>query len=149
MALNITTVKATDNAPVFTDEERQFLAEVIEAESDRSIPEEGEITTEGRIMIAATIINRVTSDYFPDTVNGVLTQRGQFSTVRNGHGVTDATDYSIAAIDIALERIESGEIPDNVLFFRAGHYFSGYGQYGCYGGNYFSTYGGQTNASEE
>ena len=35
---------------------------------------------EGKVAVAETIYNRVLSEYFPDTVHDVLSQRGQFST---------------------------------------------------------------------
>lgn len=120
-----------------TPEEFEFLAAVVEAESDRSEPTNGEETTEGRVYIAAVVLNRVNSEYFPNSVNEVLTQQGQFSTVRNGHSVTDATEYSRAAVREALER---DDIPSNLLFFNCIGY--NYGEaYDCIGGNYFMTYG--------
>lgn len=149
LAFNISLVKL--EAPEITTEEYAqacgitieefvFLSSVVEAESNRST--DGDL--EGRIFIAVTIINRVNSEYFPDTIDAVLTQRGQFSTVRNHHSITDRTQWSDEAVLQAFERLEAGEIPDNILFFRAGHYFAGYEQYGNgpIGGNYFSLYGG-------
>ena len=75
---------------------------------------------------------------FPDTITGVLTQTGQFSTVRNGHSVTQRTDLSDLAVIEAVEWINSGEEYPWVLFFNCRSYFSGYDPYGCIGGNYFS-----------
>jgi hypothetical protein len=75
---------------------------------------------------------------FPDNITGVLTQRGQFSTVRNGHSVTNRTDLSDQAVIEAVEWIESGEEYPWVLFFNCRNFFSGYEAYECIGGNYFS-----------
>lgn len=115
-------------------EEFEFLARVIEAESDRSQ------NLEAKTMIAACIINRVNSDYFPDTISSVLTQEGQFTTVSGGWCSMQHTRTSRYAIISALEALENDEIPTNVLFFNCIGY--NYGTpYGVYGDNYFMTYG--------
>jgi spore germination cell wall hydrolase CwlJ-like protein len=74
IAANVLTIKATYQEPYdragMTEEEFIFISSVVEAESDRSE------SLEGRILIAETILNRVNSDLFPDTISGVLTQSG-------------------------------------------------------------------------
>lgn len=112
-------------------EEFELISSVVEAESDRSE------SLEGRILIALTILNRVEDNRFPDTITEVLTQRGQFSTVRNGHSVTERTAYSDRAVLEAVEWMESGDYP-NVEFFNCRGFFSGYPQYELVDGNYFS-----------
>lgn len=111
-----------------------FISSVVEAESDRSE------SLDGRILIAATIINRTNSDYFPDSITAVLEQSGQFSTVRNGHSVTNRTAYSDQAVLLAYEQLEAGEIPTNILFFNCIGYNCGE-PYGLVDGNFFMTYG--------
>lgn len=116
-----------------TEEEFIFMSSVVEAESDRSDD------IEGRILIALTIINRVEDPRFPDTITAVLTQRGQFATVRNGHSVVDRTDLSDEAVIQAFEWNATGEDP-NILFFNCIGYNYGepYGD-GPIDGNYFMT----------
>ena len=114
-----------------TIEDFIFISSVVEAESDRSE------SLEGRILIALTIINRVEDERFPDTISEVLTQRGQFSTVRNGHSIVDRTDYSDEAVIRAVEWNERGTEP-NVLFFNCRGYNNGTA-YGYIDGNYFMT----------
>lgn len=120
-----------------TEEEFTLFSSVVEAESDRSTPEDGELTTEGRVYIAICILCRQNDERFPDTITGVLTQRGQFSTVVNGHSVTNRTTYSDEAILEAYRRIEDGTAPE-VLFFNCRGYFSGREPVAYVGGNYFS-----------
>ncbi len=128
------TTEEMANEVNLSEDEFIFLSSVVEAESDRSD------SLDGRILIAATIINRVNSSYFPDSVNDVLVQSGQFSTVRNGHSVTQRTAYSDEAVLLAYEQIENGEIPTNILFFNCIGY--NYGTpYGLVDGNYFMQYG--------
>lgn len=116
-----------------TTEEFVLISSVVEAESDRTTQ-----STEGRRYIALCILCRVMDTRFPDTITGVLTQRGQFSTVRNGHSVTNRTDLSDLAVIEAVEWIESGEDYPWVLFFNCRNY--AYGEpLGRYGGNYFVT----------
>ena len=144
---NVVTIKA-DNAPkTITDyseecglSESEFIlfSSVVEAESNRQAPAEGELTTEGRVYIAVTILNRVNDSRFPSTVEGVLTQRGQFSTVRNGQSVTNRTTYSDEAVLAAYEWIEQGDAPE-CLFFNCRGYFSGREPVAYVGGNYFSS----------
>lgn len=114
-------------------EEFTLLSSVVEAESNRST--DGDL--EGRIYIAVTIINRVNSDIFPNTVTEVLTQSGQFSTVRGGHSVTNRTEYSDEAVVLAYSWVESCAAP-NCLFFNCRGYFSGREPVAYVGGNYFS-----------
>lgn len=117
-----------------TEEDFIFISSVVEAESDRSND------IEGRVMIALTILNRVEDSRFPDTISGVLNQRGQFSTVRNGHSIVNHTDLSDRAVIEAVERLEEGDAPE-VLFFNCVGY--NYGEpYDYIGGNYFMTLGG-------
>lgn len=118
-----------------TEEEFVLFSSVVEAESDRSTPEDGELTTEGRVMIAVTILNRQMSSRFPDTITGVLTQSGQFSTVRNGHSVTDRSEWSDRAVYEAYLWCQEGTQP-HVFFFNCRGYNTGT-PYDRVGGNYF------------
>ena len=136
IAANGLNIKATYREPYelagMTEEEFIFISSVVEAESDRSA------SLDGRILIAETILNRVNSPSFPDTITGVLTQSGQFTTVVNGHSVTERTELSDEAVIIAVQEIENGTAPE-VLFFNCIGY--NYGTpYGYVDGNYFMTY---------
>ena len=136
-ANGIIPIKATYQEPYeragMTEEEFYFISSVVEAESDRSE------SLEGRILIAETILNRVNSPLFEgDTITEILTASGQFSTVVNGHSVTERTELSDQAVIIAVQEIESGTAPE-VLFFNCIGY--NYGTpYGYVDGNYFMTY---------
>lgn len=113
-----------------------LLSSIVEAESNRS-----QTDNEGRIMVCICILNRVNSDRFPNTITGVISQSGQFSTCRRHsdgtyYSVTDRTDLSDQAVIEAVRRIEEGEAPA-VLWFNCIGY--NYGTpYACVGGNYFS-----------
>ena len=110
-----------------------LFSSVVEAESNRCTD-----STEGRRYIALCILCRVMDNRFPSTIREVLTQSGQFSTVRNGQSVTNRTDLSDQAVIEAVAWVNSGEEYPWVLFFNCRNYFSGYEAYDCIGGNYFS-----------
>ena len=128
-----TTIEERAEMAGMTVEDFVFISSVVEAESDRSE------SLDGRILIALTIINRVEDPRFPDTITAVLTQRGQFATVRNGHSVVGRTDLSDEAVIQAFEWNATGEDP-NILFFNCIGYNYGepYGD-GPIDGNYFMT----------
>lgn len=125
------TIEDYAEACEITVEEFELISSVVEAESDRSDD------MDGRIYIALTILNRVESELFPDTIIGVLTQRGQFSTVRRGRSIVDRTELSDQAVLYAFEWIQEGDAP-KVLFFNCRYYFSWRPAYEYHGGNYFS-----------
>ena len=116
-----------------TVEEFELISSVTEAESNRC-----QDSTEGRRYIALCILCRVMDTRFPDTIMGVLTQSGQFSTVRGGHSVTNRTDLSDRAVIEAVQWIHSGEEYPWVLYFNCRGYNGGTA-YACIGGNYFMT----------
>ena len=140
IAINCLSVKAMEPMEPWErvnleQSEFELLSSVVEAESDRSE------NIEGRTMIAVCILNRVRDSRFPNTVTGVLTAPGQFSTVRGGHSVTNRTELSDQAVIEAYNWIEQEDAPE-VLYFNCIGYFGGIEPYACIGNNYFSCDGG-------
>lgn len=85
----------------------------------------------GQLAVANVIINRVRSGRFPSDVCGVVTQRGQFSFVRDGH--VPAIDAGIrayrtaaAVARVALAHVWNSPAPD-ALFFHARRVGVGHG----------------------
>lgn len=113
--------------------EFEYMAQVIYAESNRSTDWSD---FEDQVLIACVILNRVESTSFRNTISGVLDEPGQFSTTSNGYCSCSSTQSSRWSIVIAQRRLQSGEIPRNVLYFNCiGFVAEPY----CYeGGNYFS-----------
>lgn len=136
IAANVLSVKLTYQEPYelagMTEEEFYFISSVVEAESDRSE------SLDGRILIAETILNRVNSPSFPDTIPEVLQQAGQFTTVVNGRSIVERTELSDEAVIIAVREVEAGTAPSVMYFNSIG--FNGYGTpygSGSIDGNYF------------
>lgn len=110
--------EAVEIEPEFnlTDDEIDLIAIVVMAEA------EGECE-EGQRLVADTILNRVESPYFPDTVHEVIYQKNQFTSMWNGRAdrcyVRD--DIRELVVEEAISRYNC-----EVVFFRTGHY-SDYG----------------------
>lgn len=118
-----------------SENEFEYLAQVIEAESDRSDD------IEGKILIAAVILNRVADDRFSDSIEAVLNEPGQFSTTSEGQCTINYTQSSRWAIVEAQRGLAEGEIPEDLLYFNCiGYNMTGYCiPYDYVGGNYFMT----------
>lgn len=119
-----------DDISQFTEEEIELIALITMAEA------EGE-SEYGKRLVIDTIINRVNSEYFPDTVDEVIYQPYQFESAWNGRVDRCYVDEDICQ----LVREEMEELTDTyTYFFCAG----GYSEYGVpmyqVGNHYFSTY---------
>lgn len=117
------------------EEEFRLFSAVVEAESDRG---KGKESQENRTLIAVTILNRVKSKKFPNSITKVIKQRGQFSVVGSGTykriGRTNAADRAI----IEAVRREKLNIAPNILYFNCIGFFRGHKKYKKVGDNYFS-----------
>lgn len=91
----------------------------------------------GKRLVIDSILNRVDSEYFPNTVSGVVYQSGQFTCVDNGR-------LSRCGVDDDILRLVEEEIEyrtnNVVVYFTANRY----GKYGYpivnEGNHYFSAY---------
>ena len=104
----------TGNSFNLEDQEYQVLLKIVEAEA-------GCEDTEGRMLVANVVMNRVRNGYFPNTVTEVVYQRqdgtAQFSPVSDGR--IDTVNVSQGTID-AVARVMNGEdISQGALFFRS------------------------------
>ena len=114
----------------YTEEEIELLALLTMAEA------EGECE-EGKRLVISTVLNRVDHPYFPDTINDVIYQSGQFEAMWNGRVnrcvVTEEVRQLV--IDEMISRTNS-----EVMYFNA----IGYPSYGKklfkVGNHYFAAY---------
>lgn len=126
--------ETTTEAPVedlyfgLTKDEVDLLARITMAEA------EGE-TDEGKRLVIDTVLNRVDSEHFPDTVYDVIYQPNHFSPVTNGR--LDRCEVQDEYVQLVLEELEN-RTNNEVVFFQMYDY-SPYGedmfQVGCH---YFS-----------
>ena len=112
-----------------TYEERELIAKIVMAEA------EGE-EENGKRLVIDTILNRVDHESFPNSVEEVIFQKGQFTPTTNGRLKRCYVDNDILQLVMEEELIRMN---DDVLFFQPGGY-SSYGEPVFQVGNhYFST----------
>ena len=99
-------------APVSV-EEADLIARTVQAEA-------GNQGFEGKRLVAAVVLNRVDSEIFPNDVEGVLSQDGQFATYKR-LSRTKTTWQDNLAVRMEIEQRSNNE----VLFFRTNHYGTG------------------------
>ena len=114
VVVEVTPEALTGNSFSLEDQEYQVLLTIVAAEA-------GCEDTEGRMLVANVVMNRVRNGYFPNTVTEVVYQRqdgtAQFSPVSDGR--IDTVNVSQGTID-AVARVMNGEdISQGALFFRS------------------------------
>lgn len=118
------------NYDIYTEEEIELIALVTMAEA------EGE-SEYGKRLVIDTILNRVESEHFPDTVSEVVYQPNHFESMWNGRVDKCYVDEDIC--ELVKEEIDERSDP-YTMFFCAGDY-SKYGEPMYQVGNhYFSSY---------
>ena len=75
---------------------------------------------EGQVAVGTVVINRVESPRFPNTIEGVISQKGQFSPYKSGKYAIALSMENMqqSCIDAAIEVIENGTRSGPWLFFR-------------------------------
>lgn len=131
---NLQTAYAYDNSWMhkFSDDDMQMLYQLVHAESGNQ-----DLTTQE--AVASVVINRVMSEYFPNSVSSVIFADGQFSVVDNGSIWCTPSEQSIQAVNNVCEN--GVTIKNNIYFFRNSHYHNGYTDEMQLGVLYFSSYG--------
>lgn len=110
--------------------EMEMVAQLVEAEA-------GNQSFEGKCLVVDVILNRLESDSFPDTVEEIIFQKGQFSVTRNGafeKAAYNMKESDYAAVEYAYSLHENKE----VLYFNCGDYVEGTNKLFKVGGHYFS-----------
>lgn len=118
--------------------EFEFFARVVQAECSGTL-----VFDDGKLYVAACIWDRYYSPNWSNTITGVLTAPGQFSTVSGGWCSASLTQASRWAVIKAKEGILRGDLPNNIIFFNCIGY-NGNTAYGYIGDNYFMTVGSPT-----
>lgn len=91
----------------YSQSDIDLLASLVQAEA------EGE-SFQGKVAVAAVVLNRVESNLFPNSIRGVIYQRGQFSPVSDGSINVRANSESYNAVYAAMK----GQDPTRgALFF--------------------------------
>lgn len=93
-----------------TESEIDLLARIVRAEA-QSEP------FEGKVAVAAVVLNRLESPKFPDSIRDVIYQRGQFQPVRNGQINKRADKESLKAVYAALGDMRN-IVKDSLFFYN-------------------------------
>lgn len=101
---------------ILTKEEVMLIASIVVGEAEG----EGEL---GQRLVADTILNRVESEKFPDTVHEVTHQPGQYDCLWNGR--LNRCNPTDKIFNLVMEEA-ANRTNKEVIFFRTGHY--GYGK---------------------
>lgn len=91
-----------------TDEEIALMERVVMSEASVC-------DVDIKFAVASTIVNRVLSDKFPNTVTEVINFPNAYSTADNGEPTEDCK----MVVEWALKY---KAFPDNMVYFRTGHY---------------------------
>lgn len=81
--------------------------------------EAGSQPYEGQIAVGSVIMNRVDSSSFPNSISGVIYQRGQFSPVASGRFARALADGSGRTCQAAARAVLNGARNVSCLYFRA------------------------------
>lgn len=115
---------------LYSDSAIDLLALVTMAEAESE-------SENGKRLVIDTILNRVDHSYYPDTIEGVVYQSGQFTSMWNGRVNRCYVRDDIR--QLVIEEISS-RTNNDVIYFTAG----GYGKYGTplfqVGNHYFASY---------
>ena len=109
----------------------ELLAQLVHAEA-------GNQSLYGKRLVADVVLNRVRSPLFPDTVEEVIFQEGQFSVVNNGEFIKAAynmeeSDYK--AVETEWENLTNTQ----VLYFNNSKHVGGNGKPFKVGAHYFNS----------
>lgn len=124
--------KGTDYRILLNKEEKELLCRTVYCES-------GNQSIEAQEMVALTILNRLESDKFPDTLHDVIYQKNQYEVTTwsefENYGWTEQVEQ---AVENALKE---NNHPSDMYYFRNGYYHSFGVPYLKSGDLYFSTEG--------
>lgn len=109
-----------------TADDAELIAKTVQAEA-------GNQDFKGKRLVAAVVLNRIEAEDFPDTAQGVLSEKGQFATYKGLQG-TEATYLDRLAVKMEIEERSDAQI----IFFRTSRYGCGTPAY-KHGEHYFST----------
>jgi len=95
--------------------------------------EAGNQPYEGQVAVGAVVMNRVKSGSFPDTIEEVIYQRGQFAPAGTGwlNRIRNSNGYTDSAMQAAADALNGANPVGNCLYFDRGgsgmrigdHYF--------------------------
>ena len=99
----------TEAEKPYTDEDLYILSHIISAEA-------GNCSKDMMLSVGSVVLNRVQDDRFPDTIEEVVFQQGQYSPTWNGAYYAEPTE---AACEVAKTLLEEGPTIDPSVVWQA------------------------------
>lgn len=99
----------TETEHVYSDNDLYVLSHIISAES-------GNCSEEMMIAVGSVVLNRVADERFPDSIEEVVFQKGQYSPTWNGAYFAEPTD---GALEVAKMLLEQGSQLDASVVWQA------------------------------
>ena len=97
-------ISRTHNVQMFTEKERDLLKRIAMAEAGN----QGE---EGMFLVMSVVVNRTKMDPWPDSIESVLAQPHQFTSIQEPYEYSEECER-------AFERINSGDIAPQIIAFE-------------------------------
>ena len=99
----------TETEKPYTEEDLYILSHIISAEA-------GNCSEDMMLSVGSVVLNRVQDDRFPDTIEEVVFQQGQYSPTWNGAYYAEPTE---AACEVAKTLLEEGPTIDPSVVWQA------------------------------
>lgn len=109
--------EAREAQEAYIRQNQELMASIIFCEA-------GNQSYEGQVAVGAVIMNRVKSGTFPNTIEGVIYQSGQFAPVATGwlNKVRNSSGYTQTAMQAAIDALNGSNPIGNCLYFDQGGY---------------------------
>lgn len=121
----------TEAEKTYTDNDLYVLSHIINAEAG-----DDNCSHEHRIAVGSVVLNRVAADDFPDTIEGVVFDPGQYSPTWDGRYSLEPSEDSVEVAKMLLE--EGSQYPPECLF--QAEFTQGTGVYATFDTIYGTTY---------
>ena len=95
--------------PAYSETDLYVLSHIISAEA-------GNCSEDMMLSVGSVVLNRVADDRFPDTIEEVVFQPGQYSPTWNGAYYAEPTE---AACEVAKTLLEEGSAIDSSVVWQA------------------------------
>lgn len=99
----------TETEKPYSDDDLYCLAHIINAEAG-----DDNCSHEHRIAVGSVVLNRVAADDFPDTIEGVVFDPGQYSPTWDGRYYLEPSEDSIETAKYLLEN--GSQIPEDCIY---------------------------------
>lgn len=97
----------TETEKTYSDNDLYILSHIISAEA-------GNCSEDMMIAVGSVVLNRVEDERFPDTIEEVVFQPGQYSPTWNGTYYDEPTDEAVEVAEMLLE--DGSQIDESVVW---------------------------------